>query len=106
MTAEVDVEELVRAREAGAVSLVDVRRPDEYEEGHVAGAVLIPLQELPDRMSELPAPPFYVICRSGSRSATAVDFLAEQHIEAINIAGGTLAWVRAGHDVVTGTDPS
>ena len=44
-------------------------------------------------MSELPAPPFYVICRSGSRSATAVDFLAEQHIDAINIAGGTLAWV-------------
>jgi rhodanese-related sulfurtransferase len=106
VTAEVDVEELVRVREAGAVSLVDVRRPEEYEEGHVDGAVLIPLQDLPDRIDELPPGPLYVICRSGSRSATAVDFLAEQHIEAINIAGGTLAWVRAGHDVVTGTDPS
>ncbi len=106
MTAEVDVDELVRVRAAGAFSLVDVRRPEEYEEGHVAGAVLIPLHELPDRIAELPPSPLYVICRSGSRSATAVDFLAEQHIDAINIAGGTLAWVRAGYDVVTGAEPS
>jgi rhodanese-related sulfurtransferase len=104
---EIDVDELVRLRAAGDVALVDVRRPDEYEEGHVSGAQLIPLDELPDRVAELPdESPLYIICRSGSRSAVAADFLAEQQIEAVNIAGGTLAWVRAGNEVVTGSRPS
>ncbi len=84
-----------------------MRRPDEYEEGHVPGALLIPLNELPDRVGELPpASPLYVICRSGNRSAIAVDFLADQRIEAINVAGGTLAWVRAGNDVIAGAEPA
>ena len=106
MHAEIDVAELARLRAAGEVALVDVRRPDEYEEGHVSGAQLIPLDELPDRVAELPGvTPLYLICRSGSRSAVAADFLAEQQIEAVNVAGGTLAWMREGNDVVTGSNP-
>jgi len=94
-------------RYAGAIALIDVRRRDEYEEFHVPGAVLIPLDELPDRLHELPpVSPLYIICRTGARSGVAADFLAEQQIEAINIAGGTLAWMRAGNDVVTGADPT
>lgn len=107
MPAEVDIEELARVRDAGAIALIDVRRPDEYEEFHVPGAVLIPLNELPDRVAELPeVSPLYIICRTGARSAIAAEFLAEQKIEAINVAGGTLAWMKAGNDVVTGSDPS
>ncbi|HTN79389.1 MAG TPA: rhodanese-like domain-containing protein [Acidimicrobiales bacterium] len=107
MAAEVDIEELARVRYAGAIALIDVRRRDEYEEFHVPGAVLIPLDELPDRLHELPpVSPLYIICRTGARSGVAADFLAEQQIEAINIAGGTLAWMRAGNDVVTGADPT
>ena len=106
MHAEIDVAELARLRAAGDVALVDVRRPDEYAEGHVSGAQLIPLDELPDRVAELPGvTPLYIICRSGSRSAVAADFLAEQQIEAVNVAGGTLAWMREGNDVVTGSNP-
>ena len=106
MHAEIDVAELARLRAAGDVALVDVRRPAEYEEGHVSGAQLIPLDELPDRVAELPSvTPLYIICRSGSRSAVAADFLAEQQIEAVIVAGGTLAWVREGNEVITGANP-
>ena len=107
MHAEIDVAELARLRAAGDVALVDVRRPAEYEEGHVSGAQLIPLDELPDRVAELPSvTPLYIICRSGSRSAVAADFLAEQQIEAINVAGGSLAWMKSGKEIATGSDPA
>jgi rhodanese-related sulfurtransferase len=104
---EVDIDELARVRDSGEIALVDVRRRDEYEEFHVPGAVLIPLDELPDRMAELPSlSPLYIICRTGHRSGVAADFLADQKIEAINVAGGTLAWMRAGKVIATGSDPS
>nr|NIS61430.1 sulfurtransferase [Pseudomonadota bacterium] len=40
-------------RAEGSYTLLDVREPEEYEEGHIPGAVLIPLSELPDRLSEI-----------------------------------------------------
>jgi rhodanese-related sulfurtransferase len=40
-------------RSGGSYTLLDVRAPEEYEEGHIPGAVLIPLSELPDRLSEI-----------------------------------------------------
>ena len=107
MPAEIDIDELVRVRDAGEIVLIDVRRRDEYEELHVPGAVLIPLDELPDRLAELPSvSPLYIICRTGNRSGIAAEFLAEQQIEAINVLGGTLAWLRAGNDITFGADPT
>lgn len=107
MPAEVDIDELARVRDSGEIALIDVRRPDEYEEFHVPGAVLIPLNELPDRLAELPAvSPLYIICRTGARSAIAAEFLGEQKLDAINVAGGTLAWMDAGNDIATGTNPT
>ena len=107
MAAEVDIDELARVRDSGDIALIDVRRRDEYEEFHVPGAVLIPLDELPDRLAELPAvSPLYIICRTGHRSGVAADFLAEQQIEAINVAGGSLAWMKAGKAIATGSEPS
>jgi rhodanese-related sulfurtransferase len=46
-----------------------------------------------------------MICRSGARSGNAADFLRAQGRQAINVAGGMNAWVSAGEDIVTGTEP-
>ncbi len=99
---EIDVEELERLH-AGGAPVIDVRQPDEYEEGHVPGAVLIPLAEVPDRVAEIPADgTALIICRSGGRSLKAAEFLAGQGIVTTNVAGGTLAWIDAGKPTVTG----
>jgi molybdopterin-guanine dinucleotide biosynthesis protein A/rhodanese-related sulfurtransferase len=99
---EIDVDELARRHAEGAYVL-DVRRPDEYEEAHVPGAVLVPLDQLPDRQGELPKDrPLLVICRSGARSATAVEALSAAGYDATNVAGGTLAWIEAGNPVAEG----
>ncbi|MGZ4728933.1 MAG: rhodanese-like domain-containing protein [Acidimicrobiales bacterium] len=102
---EIDVEALAGLHAAGA-TVLDVRQPDEYEEAHVAGALLIPLAEVPDRVAEIPAAgPVYVICRSGARSMRAAEWLVSQDIDATNVAGGTLAWIESGRPVVTGGAP-
>jgi rhodanese-related sulfurtransferase len=99
---EIDVDEL-QGHHAGGATVVDVREPHEYEEAHVPGAVLVPLGEVPDRIDELRGPgPLYLICRTGARSYRAAEFLETQGIEAINVAGGTLAWIDAGFPVDQG----
>lgn len=102
---EISVEELVGVLADGAV-LFDVREPDEYDDGHVSGAILIPLGEVPTRVQEFgDKAPIYLICRSGGRSMQAAKFLARNGRDTVNIAGGTLAWIALGYDVVTGPDP-
>jgi rhodanese-related sulfurtransferase len=101
---EIDVSELARRRESGA-PLLDVRQPAEYEESHVPGAVLIPLDELVERVDEVPEQDqVLVICRTGARSAKAVEFLNRSGYDSVNVAGGTLAWIEAGQPVVTGAE--
>lgn len=101
---EIDIDELARRRAAGAYVL-DVRNPDEYLEAHVPGAVLLPLGELGERWQEVPEGDILVICKSGGRSARAVQALNEAGRTTTNIAGGTDAWIAAGHPVATGPDP-
>ena len=103
---EIEVDELARARAAGA-ALVDVREPDEYEAVHVPGAQLIPLGEVAERLNEVPETegPLYVICAKGGRSYRAAEFYRSQGIDAVNVAGGTTAWVEAGHPLATGMEP-
>jgi molybdopterin-guanine dinucleotide biosynthesis protein A/rhodanese-related sulfurtransferase len=101
---EIGVEEL--ARDHADDWILDVRQPDEYEEGHVPGAVLIPLDQLPERHGEVPVDrEVFVVCRSGGRSAAAVEVLGAVGHRATNVAGGTLAWIEAGHPVVVGPEP-
>ena len=101
---EIDVHELATLRDAGA-TLLDVRTPEEYEELHVPGAVLIPLDELVERVDEVPeVDRVYVICRTGARSARAVEFLNRNGYDSVNVAGGCLAWVEAGQPVVGGAE--
>ena len=100
---EIDVAELARRRRDGAV-LVDVREADEWDEARVPGGVHIPLGELPERLGDVPdGGTVHVICRSGGRSARAVELLRAEGVDAVNVAGGTLAWIEAGHEVESGT---
>jgi rhodanese-related sulfurtransferase len=102
---EIDVQELARLRLAG-VALIDVREPDEYDEAHVPGAVLIPLGEVAERAAEVPdAGTVYVICKSGGRSHRAAEHLRSLGLDAVNVAGGTMGWIEAGHDVARGSEP-
>ena len=103
---EITIDELAAARVEGGVPLVDVRQPEEYEAGHVPGAKLIPLADVVARVGEIPAEgPVYVICQTGPRSQRAADYYRNQGIEAYNVAGGTKAWMEAGHDTSYGPCP-
>jgi rhodanese-related sulfurtransferase len=102
---EVDVQALAQALDDGA-PLIDVRTADEYVGGHVPGAILVPLHELGERHTELPAGrDVYVICQVGGRSAAAVAALNGAGHRTVNVAGGTTAWVEAGLPVVEGPAP-
>lgn len=104
---EISVDGLADVLESGA-RLIDVRQPDEYTDAHVPGAILIPLSEVPDRVSEFggPGDTVYVICKAGGRSARACDFVRQSGVIAVNIAGGTDAWILSGRPTVDGTSPT
>lgn len=78
--------------------VIDVRETWEYAQGHVPGALLIPLGDLSRRVDELdPATPTAVICATGSRSQSAAALLGQKGFETIyNILGGTLGWMQSG----------
>ena len=73
---EIDVADLETALRDGA-TLVDVREPAEYAEEHVPGAVLLPMSQLSTRVGEL----------------------AAAGLDAVNVTGGTAAWIRSGRPV-------
>jgi rhodanese-related sulfurtransferase len=102
---EVSVAELEALLQADA-RLVDVRETDEYTSGHVPGAVHVALGTVPDQLPMFRGDgPVYVVCRSGARSMRACEFLVQQGVPAINVAGGTLDWVAGGRAVVLGSEP-
>ncbi|MDQ2867594.1 MAG: molybdopterin-synthase adenylyltransferase MoeB [Verrucomicrobiota bacterium] len=76
------------------IALLDVREPYEFEIARLPDATLIPLGELPERFRELAAAQeLVVLCKSGVRSARAVEFLRENGFRsALNLAGGIDAW--------------
>lgn len=101
---EIDVHELEMVLAQGAV-LIDVREVEEFKAARVPGAHRIPLADVGDRRDELPADSrVYVICAKGGRSQAAVESLRAYGTDAINVAGGTSAWVEAGKTVDSG-DP-
>ena len=77
--------------------VLDVRSEDEYfgQLGHIDGAILIPINELEQRIDELKKfqdKTIYVVCRSGNRSNFGKDILIENNFKAVNVDGGMLAW--------------
>ncbi len=88
------VQELAALRQANAdFFLLDVRNPDEYALCNLDGH-LIPLSELPDRLSELnPDQTIIIHCHSGGRSRRAVEFLMQNGFTKVsNLQGGITAW--------------
>jgi len=81
---------------------LDVRTPEEYAQGHIEGAKLIPVQELAAHLADVPKDrQVYVYCHSGRRSARAARLLAENGFKNIeNVLGGIEAWKAAGYPVV------
>lgn len=76
------------------VFVLDVREPDEYEEAHIPGSILIPLGSLQRRLSEVPKDrQVVVVCAVGGRSARATHFLRGHGVEAVNLHGGMRAWL-------------
>lgn len=91
------VEELKARLDAGeAITLLDVREPDELEISRLEGVVEVPLGQLPDRIGELdPNATTVVVCRSGARSERATAFLLAHGFRSVtNLAGGMNAWAQ------------
>jgi rhodanese-related sulfurtransferase len=86
-----------------ALTLIDVRRPDEYvgELGHIPGAKLLTLDQLPAKIDSLPSDkPIVFVCRSGARSAQAASFALENGFETVfNMRGGMLLWNENGFKI-------
>lgn len=84
--------------------ILDVRQPEEYEAGHIPGSVLIPLDILESRLSEIPKDNVVVVvCRSGNRSATGRDILLNAGFPNVtSMAGGMNQWIIKGYEIVVG----
>lgn len=92
---EIDVTELKRKFDKGEeITLIDVREPHEYQIARIPNARLIPLGEIGRRLNEIdPDAEIIVHCKSGGRSAKAVEFLKQQgYSNVANLRGGILAW--------------
>jgi adenylyltransferase/sulfurtransferase len=95
MTTEITPKELKAAMDRGdKLVIVDVREPQEYQIARIAGSVLIPLGEIPQRHAEIDRNLTVVCqCRSGVRSAKAAAYLRSVGFERVlNLTGGILRW--------------
>lgn len=95
--------ELQSRQAAGeTITLIDVRTAVEFREVHIPFARNAPSDRLDVAEFANSSGPVYVVCRSGNRAATACAKLASAGVNAINVEGGTLAWIAAGLPVVRG----
>lgn len=79
-------------RQTDGAVLVDVRTPEEYQDGHVPGSINVPLQQIEDIELEVAEKntPLYVYCRSGARSRQATALLKEMGYKDVHNIGGIL----------------
>jgi rhodanese-related sulfurtransferase len=85
---------------AGAV-LLDVREDEEWVAGHIDGALHIPMNQVPNRITHEPGElspqtPIVVVCKMGGRSAQVTAWLNRSGFDAVNLDGGMLAWATSG----------
>jgi len=86
--------EMVRAGD----TVIDVRRPEEYARGHIAGAINVPIETLPSGVEDIEGQ-LLTACSMGGRASRAADLLVAAGRSAFTIAGGTNAWAAAGYPV-------
>jgi hydroxyacylglutathione hydrolase len=85
--------------------VLDVRGRSEWAAGHIPHARHIPLGELPERVTELPAGPLVVQCQSGARSAIATSLLHRLgRRDAVNLQGGYAGWQANGLPTILSPD--
>ena len=88
----------------GTLFLLDVREPDEWAAGHIAGAKHIPMGELTGRLDEIPRTARVIaVCRSGNRSGMVTGYLAQGGWDVYNLAGGMIAWAAGGRPMTSDT---
>jgi rhodanese-related sulfurtransferase len=100
-------EELLARMEQGAVVLVDVRPPEEFAAGHIAGAVSVPLEQLEERLDELPAEPEIVAYCRGPYcllATKALEVLRASGFSARRLEDGFPEWRLAGLPVAVGAE--
>jgi sulfur-carrier protein adenylyltransferase/sulfurtransferase len=108
---EIDANQARGRIESGEPVVVDVREQDEWDEGHIPGAVHVPRGHLESRIERLapdPARPVVIYCSAGNRSAFAAKTLADLGYEdVVSLAGGFTDWKRNGFPVQlqAGLDP-
>ena len=104
-TEQVTAEAAAKLAEQGEAIILDVRGSNEYKEGHVPGALHIPLGYLEDRIDEVPSDkPVVVHCLSGFRSSIATSILhANDRTGTLNLIGGWQAWAAAGNPIDRGS---
>ena len=96
----IEGQSIIAADPDGTV-VIDVRRDDEWVTGHVAGAIHIPVDDLTDRISEIPTDKkLLFICAAGVRSGLACEMVGAMGYQSenlINIEDGTPSWIAAGN---------
>lgn len=93
----------------GNTVVVDVRRDDEWVTGHVSGAIHIPIDDLPNRIDEVPSDKkLLFICAAGVRSGLACEIAAAMGYDTeslYNVQDGTPSWIAGNHPTSYGYDP-
>ncbi len=98
---QADISDLPTAFDQSVV-LLDVRENDEWQRGHAAGALHIPMGDVPVRIGEIdPGAKLFVVCHLGGRSLRVARYLARNGYAPINVNGGMQAWADAGRPVIT-----
>ena len=99
---DISVEQAKQMIDNNEVFLLDVRTQEEFDEGYIEGAILIPDYELASRLSEVPEDEkILVYCRSGRRSVTASNILVDAgYTDVYNMLGGINDWKDAEYPVV------
>ena len=101
---ETDLDQFAAAH-ADGVTVIDVREPAEYVDGHVPGARLIPMGQLASRLHEIDkAETVYLVCASGNRSGSMAQLLHAQGFDVVNVLGGTRGWIASGRPVTAGRE--
>jgi rhodanese-related sulfurtransferase len=90
---EVSTSQTAKALADGSIQLIDVREQDEWDEGRIEGAVLIPLGELTGNVSKIDkSRPVVFQCKSGGRSLMAAQAFRASGFDAYSMAGGLMDW--------------
>ena len=101
---DVDVNRFEQIIKSDSVQLVDVRKLDEFTEGHISGAIHVDVLTpsfLSNALAKLDKKrPCAVYCRSGKRSAMAATLLAKEGFTVTNLSGGIIAWTEAKKKIV------